>query len=695
MRVTPSMYYNSIYQKNNSNLNKELFDVNKQISSGLKIQYAQEDVPVFAQTMRLDNEITILSQVKLSTENGYKVANQTDSIMNEFSDLMNRFRTLLIQASNDTNDETARNSIASELRGIEKNLRSLANTSINGKYLFSGSALDVQPIDDNGIYQGNGDRLDAFVGSNNKQQFNMSGVDLFLGENTSVNRQITTNVGNANLLIKYPALQASAADGETLSASSDMRQFMGDTDNSSVPANTYYFYMRGTKSDGTSFSSKISLTDNDKVSDLLDEIGKLYGNTGAKQVVSVSLNSTGEIVIQDKINGSSNIDFHMVGAVDFSGGVAADVTTVDALDSGESSFDNIMNATSTAANPNLFVKEFTKSGFTSASGAPTNIEGLVYDRTSFSVEGSTISSNVPQIIKDTNAFAEPATKLSEVFDLSKGTAGTLDGTKLRLTGTMIDGVNPYDITINLDSAGSTFVDNIGGNTYSIFNMDTAGRAATDADEVTYQQLLDVVNMAVTNNLPAGATDADYDTAIADSRLSGDSYLSYDGKIAFKDLTNGNTQATMALHDVNSGDFTADPSVITFNSNNTLTVRDPKNDFFKSLDEMIQSVEEYKINPDATTGTERNLGMENSIARMDALQDHFFSMHARVGAQSNTLDQSLQRAQVLDVTTQTLRSSVIDTDLAEASLRLQQLTINYQAMLSTVGKVSELSLVNYV
>ncbi|QOP41319.1 flagellar biosynthesis protein FlgL [Sulfurimonas marina] len=695
MRVTPSMFYNSIYQKNSTNINNELFDVNKQISSGLKIQYANEDVPVFAQTMRLDNEITILSQIKLSTENGYKVSNQTDSIMNEFSDLMNRFRTLLLQGSNDTNDETARNAIASELRGIEKNLRSLANTSIGGKYLFSGSALDVQPIDDNGIYQGNDDRLDAFVGSNNKQQFNISGADLFLGENTSVNRQITTNVVSTNLLMKYPALQATAADTEELSASSDMRQFMGDTDNTSAPANTYYFYLRGTKSDGTNFNSKVSLSDNDKVSDLLNEIGKLYGNTGAKQVVNVSLNSTGQIVIQDKINGSSNIDFHMVGAVDFSGGAAADVATIDALDSGESSFDNIINLTSTAANPDLYVREFTKSGFTSATGAPANIEGLVYDRTAFSIDGSTISSNVPQIIKDTNGFAEPATKLSEVFDLSQGTADTLDGTQLRLTGTTIDGVNPYDITINLDSAGSTFVDNIGATTYDIFNMDTTGRVATDADEVTYQQLLDVINMAVTGNLPAGATDADYDTAIEDSRLSGDSYLTYDGKIAFKDLTNGNTQASISMYDTNSGDFTADPSVVAFNANNSLTIKDPKNDFFKSLDEMIRSVEEYKVFPDAETGTERSLGMENAIARMDALQDHFFSMHARVGAQSNTLDQSLQRVQILDVTTQTLRSSVIDTDIAEASLKLQQLTINYQAMLSTVGKVSDLSLVNYI
>jgi flagellar hook-associated protein 3 FlgL len=695
MRVTSSMYYNSIYQKKNLDLNNQLFDVNRQIASGLKIQYAGDDVPVFAQTMRLDNEVTTLSQIKSSTENGFKVSNQTDTVMNGFNDLINRFRTLLLQASNDTNDDTSRNAIASELRGIESNLRGLANTSINGKYLFSGSALDVKPIDDNGIYQGNNGRLDALVGSNNKQQFNLSGADLFLGENSSIHREIVTNVVNQNLLKDYPALQATASDGDNLTESSTMRQFMGDTDNSAIPANTYYFYLRGTKSDGTNFNAQVSFSDTDTVSNLLDEIGKQFGNTGSQDVVNVSLNDFGEIVIEDKLKGSSKLDFNMVGAVDFSGGAAANVTNIDALDTGETDFDAIIGATSTATNPNLFVKEFSKSGFTSASGAATNIEGLVYDRTQFSVEGSTISSNVAQVSTADNSFAKASTKLSEVFDLSQGTAGTLDGTQLRLTGTSIDGVTPYDVTINLNSAGSTFTDNSGPTTYDIFNMDTAGRAAVDADEMTYQQLLDVVNMAVTNNFPTGAADTDYDTAIENSRLRGDTYLTYDGKIAFKDLTQGNTQATMALYDANSGDFSTDPSVISFNANNTLTIRDPKNDFFKSIDEMIRSVEEYKNYPDATNGTQRTMGMQSSIARIDDLQDHILSMHARVGAQSNTLDQSLQRVETLSITTKSLRSSIVDTDMVEAKLMLDQLTLNYQAMLSTVGRVSQLSLVNYL
>ena len=90
-----------------------------------------------------------------------------------------------------------------------------------------------------------------------------------------------------------------------------------------------------------------------------------------------------------------------------------------------------------------------------------------------------------------------------------------------------------------------------------------------------------------------------------------------------------------------------------------------------------------------------MGIQNAIAMMDDLQDHTFRTQSVIGAQSNNLNNSLERAGILEISIMSLRSSVIDTDLAESSLRLSQLTLNYEAMLSIVGRVSKLSLVNYL
>ncbi|OHE02822.1 MAG: flagellar biosynthesis protein FlgL [Sulfurimonas sp. RIFCSPLOWO2_12_36_12] len=693
MRVTSNMYYKNIYGDNNALLSKNLFDVNKQIASGLKIQYAHEDIRAFTETMRLDNEITTLGQIKSSTQSAFKLSDQTDAVLGEFETSMNRMRTLLVNAANGTNSDVSLDAIAQELRGLEENFKNLANTSINGQYLFSGSAVDVKPIADDGTYMGNDAQLKAFTGSKTSQQYNISGEELFLGEKKLVRREVTTNVVQENLIAKYPALQQAGYTGvdSFVSSSSTIRELMGDSDNLvDVGVQKHFFYINGTTSDGTSLKQKIQMSDDDSIDALLNQIGNLYGNTPDLKVVNVNMNSNGQIIIEDKMQGSSKIDFHMVGATDLSGGAAANVTNIDNLGVGETNFDKIMLGTSTALNTNLHVKEFIKSSLAPAdSVAATNlIEGTIYDKTEFSIDGAKLYSATPQILKGTNAFATPSTKL---LDVASGT--TLNGKSFTLEGTDVNG-NPYSAQIDLATAGSTFT--IGGNTYDIFNVGTP-RAAVAADEMTYKQLMDVMNMVVTGNLPSAApgSSAQYDSAVATADLRGKTFLSYDGKIQFEEMNTGNTMARMALYDSNSGDFTAPPSVMTFNTNNAITVRDPKTDFFKTLDEMITAVENYKLYPDSSSGNIRNVGIENAVAMMDDLQDHVFRAHSQVGAQTNSLNTSLQRTELLEISSMSLRSSVIDTDLAEASLTLAQLNTNYQAMLSTVGKISQLSLVNYL
>lgn len=697
MRVTTSMYYKNIYGESNALLSKNLFDVNKQIASGLNIQYAQDDVRTFTETMRLDNEIATLGQIKQSVQSAFKVSDQTDAVLGEFSISINRARTLLLNAANGTNSETSLDAIAQELRSLEEHFKNLSNTSINGQYLFSGSAVDTKPIADDGTYMGNNALLKAFTGSKTSLQYNISGEELFLGEKRLVKREVTTNVVQTDLSTKYPDFTNATITGDNspVSSSSTIRDLMGDSDNIvDVGVLKHFFYVSGTRSDGTSFKEKVVMSDDERMSDLMNKIGGIYGNTPELDVVNVNMNQNGQIVIEDKIKGSSKIDFHIVGATDLSGGVAADVINIDDLGDGESSFDKIMLGTSTAVNPNLHVKEFIKSSLSSADSVVGNtIEGTIYDRTEFSKDGARLSSASPQIIRGTNAFAVSSTKLSEVADISQGTAGTLDGTSFILEGTDINGA-PYSVQIDLATAGSTFT--IGGNTYDIFDIGTP-RAAVAADDMTYKQLMDVMNMVVTGNLPAAApgTSAQYDNAIASADLRGRTFLSHDGKIQFEEINSGTTKAQIALYDANSGDFSADASVMTFNTNNALTVRDPKTDFFKTLDEIITSVENYKLYPDSSSGDIRNVGIENAIAMMDDLQDHIYRAHSQVGVQSNALSISLQRTELLEISSKSLRSSVIDTDLAEASLSLAQLNTNYQAMLSTVSKISQLSLVNYL
>lgn len=704
MRITQGMYYKNLYGQNNSQLQSKLFDVNKQISSGLKIQYAHDDVLTFTDTMRLDNEISTIAQIKKSTESGYKMSNQTDTLLNEFDTSMTRTRTLLLQASNGSQSNDSMDAIAAELRGIESHFRNLANTSINGQFLFSGSAVTTKPIADDGTYMGNDQSIKSFLGSGVQQEYNLTGADLFLGEESLIKRKITTNVPNYSLTDKYPDFSDTSIDGTDvfITSASTIRDLMGDNDTDTSNSLTNHFYISGSKSSGESFSEHVTMSGTQTVDELLTRIGSAFGNTPSVNLVNVSLSPSGQIVVEDKMTGSSKLEFHMTGAVDYNqadGNDRGDIfdavyTTsgiIDNLSSGETNFDAIMNKTS--ANPDLYVKNFVRSGYTTS--LTGEIGEILYDKTSFTQNGSVLSSTTSQVLKTDNSFAKDATKLSEVADLSIGNSDTLDGAQFKLTGTHISGTSTFDVQIDLATSGSTFSLDGGTTNYTIFNA-SSPRTAVDADEMTYRQLMDVVNMVVTNNIPAANTAGEYDTAVSASEVQGNTYLTYDGKIAFGEVNVATTRASISLYDANSGNFNTGVSpTMTFNSNNALTINDPKTDFFKTLNEVITSVEEHKVYPDGTAGIVRNVGMENAISMLDDLQTHLMRNHARVGANSNTLTASLERTSILEISTMTLRSSVIDTDLAEASLTLTQLSLNYEAMLSTVSKISRLSLVNYL
>ncbi len=683
MRITNSMHYRDMYGENNKTA-KALFDVNKQIASGQKIQYAYEDTATFIDTMRLDNEVTTLTQIKKSTQSAYKFSTQTDTVLGDFSKTLDSMKVKLIDAANGSHSNTSMNAIAQELRGLENHLKTLADTSINGQYIFSGTQTSTKPFDSDGNYMGNDGDLNAFLGNDIKQKYNISGSELFLGNESNTHRKITTNVKELSLNDLYPDVMQDAgklrSDGveKYLTEDNTIRDLMGDTDTDTTNDAISHFYIRGTKSNGESFKSKYDMNSDQKISDLLDRIQTDFGGN-----VNVYLNEHGQIEIEDKMNNSSKLDFHIVGAVDFdtAGVDDADVSDIDNLDDGESNFLNIIDNTSTATKPNLYIKEFVKSNFDKADNTANKIDAIAYDRTQFSKDGVNLQSNVSQILKADNTFATDSTKLKDVFsDLSSS---------LHVNAKRLDG-SSFDIDIDLSSSP---VEVSGDYNYTV--ADGNGND-TDADDMTYRQLMDIVNMAINDQTPSD-NDAGYRDAIEASNKNSSINLTQDGKIIFKELSAGitDTKASISIYDTNSDDFTKNASMATFNSNNSLTISDPKIDFFAQLDEAITAVEENRTRADGDMIDPRNVGIQNGIQIIDDLNDHVSRMQTKAGAQSQGLDAATQRSELLLLNTETLRSEVLDTDIAEATMRLQQLSLNYEAMFSSVSKISQLSLVNYL
>ena len=802
MRITQSMYY-QVQNSNSNNLSQQLFDVNRQIASGQKFEYAYEAPTSFADTMRLDNEINTFKQVSTSANSGLKFSQQTDSTISSITATLDQFKTKLIQAGSAANSPQSMQALAGEMRGLETQLKSLANTSINGQYIFSGSMVNQKPIDANGNYLGNDQSLTSFLGSNATQAYNVPGSDMFLGQESTTKRVITTNVQNFNQSALHPhimtdtSLPASTGTQQFIASTDTIRDLMGASSTAVDNTNSQnHFYISGTSHDGSTFKTTINMNDGDSVQSLLDKIGQAYGNTSINKVVNVNLNAVGQIEIQDNLPGSSKLDFHMVGNVDSSGAVVnldtlnsngthvldftksaltsytaqvgqqQDQFTPDSfslnMDMRTQSGDLATSSTllknifpsnissiklgGTDASGNSVTSSFTigatstvqdlltaikgsygttpdfainmsngQINFSTATGATNGINiqltsldasnnataglssnaGVTYDNAAFTQSGNTLLSNVPQIVKSDNSYATNSTKLSDVAGTSPFVS-TGAPQQLKLSGTNINGT-PFNAQIDIKNTadgGSTFSLDGGTTNYAIYNM-ASPRTAVDGNDMTYKQLTDVVNMVVSNTLPASNTSTNYDNAVTSADSKSTVSLDVKGQIQFEDKNASTTKANISFSDANSTSTTLIGSGLEFNANSALTISDPKTDFFASIDAIISSVEQGKYRADSSSGDLRNAGIQNGIQMIDNLDRHISKEQSKSGVQSQSLQAASDRAQTLTLNAQSLRSNVTDTDIAQATLQLSQLQLNYQAIYSTISKVSQLSLVNYI
>lgn len=305
-------------------MQSKLSDINTKIASGLKIQYGYQDSSVFNQNLKLEYEELNLDQGIDNSNTAYTRTLNTDKALAELSQTAVQFNTKLIQAANDIHSPISREAIARDLEKLKEHMINIANTSIGGEFLFAGSNVKIRPFEPDGTYKGNNERLEALISSRNLMPYNITGNELFFGRDSDNYKTITTNIRKLNQSKLNPDVMDRIRRGDIpeevyIKATDTLRDLLGDDDRITNNNGKEYFYMRGVRPDGTSFKSKFSFDvgfgdekNATKVQDLLDKIGKEFGNTSKNKVVDVSLNYWGQIEIKNLAPGNANLDFHLI-----------------------------------------------------------------------------------------------------------------------------------------------------------------------------------------------------------------------------------------------------------------------------------------------------------------------------------------------------------------------------------------------
>ncbi|EHK1781597.1 flagellar hook-associated protein FlgL, partial [Campylobacter jejuni] len=747
MRITNKLNFtNSV--NNSMGGQSALYQISQQLASGLKIQNSYEDASTYIDNTRLEYEIKTLEQVKESTSRAQEMTQNSMKALQDMVKLLEDFKVKVTQAASDSNSQTSREAIAKELERIKESIVQLANTSVNGQYLFAGSQVANKPFDSNGNYYGDKNNINVVTGAGTESPYNIPGWDLFFKADGDYKKQISTNVSFTD---NRWDLNKDPDKTKYLTGDSKWQQLIGQgyvKDNGLDPDKDFEYddkldfppttlYVQGTKPDGTSFKSAVLVKPEDTLEDVMENIGALYGNTPNNKVVEVSMNDSGQIQITDLKQGNNKLDFHAVAFTPQADDRAELTGIIDAAKQEGISMDEVTNRVmqaATAAPSNgditklnspvtvtinnqqftidLKQTDFIKSKMTDTDGNATN--GADYDNVYFEKNGNTVYGNVSQVIKGSNAYATDSTKLSEVM-----AGDSLNGTTLNLKVNSKGG-NSYDVTINLQTSTVSYPDpNNPGQTISfpITHTDPAtgnSGVVTGSNDITYGQINDIIGMFAADKIPTqsitatnGKVDANgynnLQQLMKDSQATVDVSMDYKGRISVTDKLSSGTNIEISLSDSQSGHFPQPPFSTTssvtngpnfsFSANNSLVIDEPNVDIIKDLDSMIDAVLKGNMRADSESEDPRNTGMQGALERLDHLADHISKLNTTMGAYHNTIEDVNTRSTFLSVNVQSIKSNVIDVDYGEAMMNLMQVQLAYQASLKASTTISQLSLLN--
>lgn len=186
------------------NQQTELGKTQLQVSTGSKILSPSDDPAGSVQLLNLQREVSLSEQNLSNADKAENKQVMEEGVLESATSMLQRVRELAVQGLNATNGQSDKQAIALEIKQLNEQLLSLANTrDSNGDYLFSGFKSNTQPYANiNGDYQGDEGQRNIKVGEGVLIETNDPGNDVFEAPlistttTTTLTPVATANVGN-------------------------------------------------------------------------------------------------------------------------------------------------------------------------------------------------------------------------------------------------------------------------------------------------------------------------------------------------------------------------------------------------------------------------------------------------------------------------------------------------------------------
>jgi flagellar hook-associated protein 3 FlgL len=194
MRVNPNPYPDLLAAV--AQTQQQINTDEQQIASGQSVN-VPSDNPAAAATLIQDaGQTSQADQFQRSIGSVQGEMQNADSALNSVTTALQQAISLGVEGANGTNNASDRAALATQVKGIQSQLLSLANLTYQGNYVFAGTANQnapyvLDPSSPSGVaYQGNSGVNEVTLGSHFSLQTNLPGSQLFSASGTDMFQSI-------------------------------------------------------------------------------------------------------------------------------------------------------------------------------------------------------------------------------------------------------------------------------------------------------------------------------------------------------------------------------------------------------------------------------------------------------------------------------------------------------------------------
>lgn len=238
-----------------------------QISSGQRVLTPSEDPQSASAAVAMEQSLALNEQFSQARVSSRNLLSQEDNVLGSVSDVLSTAKSLLVQASNGTLNDTDRISVASELNGLYETLIGQANaTDGNGRYLFGGTKDKSAPFvrqDGHVVYVGDTGQPAQQVDSSRQIANGDHGEQVFMTVHGSSGYLAKANPDNqGNVTFSGPSMVSGttaafnvqfAVDGDAITYSTDEGgSWQAYTSGMSIESNGLLINLQGTPANGDS-----------------------------------------------------------------------------------------------------------------------------------------------------------------------------------------------------------------------------------------------------------------------------------------------------------------------------------------------------------------------------------------------------------------------------------------------------------